>query len=319
MPVLDASHDSIHPVGDDPAWSESWYFNAYDAEAGAGFVTRIGLRANEGVAHAFLLTWLPRGGVSWFEETTPITALPDGTITVGGFSLEPIEAMRAWRLGARGRDGAGREIVVGATFEASMPPYGIDAPSRDPAIGSAAATGALATGHFEQAGRYAGTIEVGGQATPIAARGIRDKSWGPRRTDGSRGLRAWRWFSIVMEDDFQLGGIRVSSDRGELHRGWIRRGGEITTVRRWGIRTTTAPDGLTQRRVELEVADKLGGVLRLDGEVLRVAPVSIGESSAGMTILEGLTCFRSAGRDGFGIAEYAHLLDAEGRPSVPVD
>ena len=318
MPVLEACHDSIHPVGDDPAWSESWYFNAYDAEADAGFVTRIGLRANERVAHAFLLTWLPGGGVSWFEETTPLDELADGVIAVGGFSVEPVEAMRAWRLAAHGRDAAGRELAVAATFEASMPPFGIDAPSRDPAVGSAAATGALATGHFEQAGRYAGTIEVDGRPTAIAARGIRDKSWGPRRTDGSRGLRAWRWFSIVMGDDFQLGGIRVSSDRGELHRGWIRRGGEITTVRRWGLRTTTEEDGLTHRRVELEVADKLGGTLRLAGDVLRVAPVSIGEST-GMTIFEGLARFRGAGRDGYGIAEYAHLLGADGRPVVPVD
>lgn len=318
MPVLDAIHDAIHPPGEDPAWSESWYFNAYDPLAGAGFVSRVGLRAHERTAHAFLLTWLPEGGFSWIEETRPLERLPSGTIAVGDFVLEPIEAMRTWRIEARGRDAGGRGVGIKATFEAAMPPFGIDAPSRNPVPGSVASTAALATGHFEQAGRYAGTIEIDGRASAIAARGIRDKSWGPRRTDGSRGLHAWRWFSIVVEDDFQLGGIRVFSDRGELHRGWIRRGGEITTIRRWGIRTTTADDGLTQRRVELEVADKLGGVLRLDGEVLRVAPVSIGES-AGMTILEGLACFHSAGRDGYGIAEYAHLLDASGRPIVPVD
>ena len=30
MPILDESHDFMHPVEGDQAWSESYYFNCYD-------------------------------------------------------------------------------------------------------------------------------------------------------------------------------------------------------------------------------------------------------------------------------------------------
>ncbi len=41
MPVLDASHDFAHDVEGDSAWSESYYFNAYDpaVDTWAGRVT----------------------------------------------------------------------------------------------------------------------------------------------------------------------------------------------------------------------------------------------------------------------------------------
>ncbi len=36
MPILDPSHDGMHPVEGDSAWSESYYFNAYEGETGNG-------------------------------------------------------------------------------------------------------------------------------------------------------------------------------------------------------------------------------------------------------------------------------------------
>ena len=48
MPLLGPSHDLAHQVGDDPAWSESYYFNAYAPETDAGFFARIGIRPNAG-------------------------------------------------------------------------------------------------------------------------------------------------------------------------------------------------------------------------------------------------------------------------------
>ena len=48
MPILGPRHDYAHPVEADPAWSESYYFNAYDPASDSGFFTRIGIRPNEG-------------------------------------------------------------------------------------------------------------------------------------------------------------------------------------------------------------------------------------------------------------------------------
>ena len=48
MPILEPKHDHAHPVEADVAWSESYYFNAYDPGTDSGFFTRIGIRPNEG-------------------------------------------------------------------------------------------------------------------------------------------------------------------------------------------------------------------------------------------------------------------------------
>ena len=48
MPVLETHHDLAHPVEGDTAWSESYYFNAFDPGSDSGFFTRIGIRPNEG-------------------------------------------------------------------------------------------------------------------------------------------------------------------------------------------------------------------------------------------------------------------------------
>ena len=37
MPILAPGHDYAHPVESDTAWSESYYFNAYDPASDSGF------------------------------------------------------------------------------------------------------------------------------------------------------------------------------------------------------------------------------------------------------------------------------------------
>ncbi len=47
MPLLDARHDTAHPVEkDDLYWSESYYFNGYCAATDTGLLGRIGIRPN---------------------------------------------------------------------------------------------------------------------------------------------------------------------------------------------------------------------------------------------------------------------------------
>ena len=61
MPILDARHDLAHPVEGDSAWSESYYFNAYDPGTDSGFFTRVGIRPNEGTMDVGMSLWLPNG------------------------------------------------------------------------------------------------------------------------------------------------------------------------------------------------------------------------------------------------------------------
>jgi hypothetical protein len=319
VPILDARHDFPHPVEPDPAWSESWYFNAFAPTAGTGFVTRIGIRPHEGFAHAFVVFWLPGGGASYFEERRPERSIVDASTTTAHVRIERIEPMRWWRVRIGPLPAEGRRIAIDARFEALGPAIGIDRAggsfdSHDQA--RAAVRRSLASGHLEQPGKWTGTIDVDGERFALDGFGNRDKSWGPRDTAG-RGLKAWRWFSINIGAATHLGGIRAITEDGELHRGWVQDGGVISSVRRWDLETTLAADGLTHRALVLDVRDRDGRLRKLQGRVERIVEIGIGEA-AGLKVLEGLTRYELDGREGYGIAEYAHAIDNEGRPAVPV-
>ena len=130
----------------------------------------------------------------------------------------------------------------------------------------------------------------------------------------------WRWFSINIGDDLHFGGIRLGTEAGDLHRGWVSRDGRVTSVRNWGLSTEVAGDGLTQRVIHLEVTDKEGRTEQLTGRVLRVADIG---RPGGTVINEGLCEWTHERADGttsvgYGIGEYLHQVDELGRPRVPV-
>src|SRR5438876_6490037 len=98
MPILDERHDFAHPVEGDQAWSESYYFNAYDPDADAGFFTRIGIRPGEGTMDVGLSAWLPGGALAIVRGVCPQLSMIDTDLEVGGVRYQRLEPMRAWRL-----------------------------------------------------------------------------------------------------------------------------------------------------------------------------------------------------------------------------
>ena len=78
MPILDASHDVAHEVEGDTAWSESYYFNAYDPAVDAGLFTRIGVRPNEGTIDVGLSAWLPGDRIANERGVRERTAMTEG-------------------------------------------------------------------------------------------------------------------------------------------------------------------------------------------------------------------------------------------------
>lgn len=332
MPILDARHDLGHPVEGDSAWSESYYFNGYDPASDSGLFTRIGVRPNEGTMDVGLSVWLPTGEIAELRSVVECHEVPGRVLEVGPVRYEMIEPMARWRITAdaefsarpcvRG-DASSRpvSISVDLTFDGIAPPIGTDGESSgSPRTEEArAASGTTGKGHFEQAGTWGGTITVDG--TPLTwsgARGNRDRSWGPRRWGGPT---MWRWFSLNVGDVLQVGGIRIGTPAGDLHRGWIWDGEHASSVANWGLRTELAGDGVTHRVVHLTVTDKGGREFELRGDVMRVADIG---RAGGTMVNEGLTRWTyqdPAGitHVGYGISEYLHQLDEHGVPSVPVE
>lgn len=129
----------------------------------------------------------------------------------------------------------------------------------------------------------------------------------------------WRWFSINVGDDTHFGGIRIGTEAGDLHRGWVWDGAEATSIREWHVNTQLEDDGLTHRVTDVTARDKAGRQHELRGELLRVA--SLGRRGLGRATVvnEGLARWTYQGRVGFGIAEYLHQLDDSGRPVIAIE
>jgi hypothetical protein len=327
MPILDATHDFAHPVEADTAWSESYYFNAYDPVTDTGFFTRIGIRPNEGTMDVGLSVWLPGTDLAVIHGVRPQREMTDRDLAVAGIRYDRVEAMREWRITADAdafvrdlsgqRDPRPTRLRLDVTFHALAPAIGSDGQGRAGVGASAATRQHVGKGHLEQAGRWTGWIEADGLRHMLAdARGNRDKSWGPRRWGGPR---MWRWFSINIGDDVHFGGIRIGTDAGDLHRGWVWRDGEHASIREWVVTTELADDGITHRTTRIRATDAKNRTHGLKGDLLRVAPVAheIGERR---TVLnEGLARWTYEGRTGYGISEYLHQLGPDGRPLVPIE
>ncbi len=332
MPILDARHDLAHPVEGDTAWSESYYFNAYDPDTDSGFFTRIGIRPNEGTMDVGMSVWLPDGELGSYHWVKEQREMVDSLLEVGAVTYEMLEPLQSWRL-TMDDEVQARPCVRGQTethpvkvaldvrFDAITPAVGTDGqPGRGPKSAQAAsAAGTVGKGHLEQAGHWTGALTVDGERHEwLGARGNRDRSWGPRRWGGPK---MWRWFSINVGDGLHFGGIRIGTEAGDLHRGWVWDGDDATSVAEWRVRTELAADGVTHEVVHLEVVDKKERTFGLRGDVLRVADVG---QARGTLVNEGLarwTYDDPAGgeRTGYGICEYLHQLDEGGRPVVPVE
>lgn len=352
MPVLDAAHDFAHEVEGDSAWSESYYFNAYDPAVDAGLFTRIGVRPNESTMDVGLSVWLPGDRIANVRGVREQRVMTDDDLDVGGVRYQRLEPMRSWRLTAEadaevfdlaapsgiGRPGAGKPgagqpgggqpgggqhqpIALDLAFESLIPAIGTDGQGRSArSDGSAASTATtVGKGHLEQAGRWSGTISCDGETwtlDPASARGNRDKSWGPRRWGGPQ---MWRWFSINVGDDVHFGGIRIGTPAGDLHRGWVWRDGEATSICDWDVSSELADDGVTHRASHVRATDKRDRVHELRGDILRVYGVPHKTGDRYTVVNEGLARWTYEGRTGYGISEYLHQLDDEGRPLVPIE
>ena len=333
MPILDARHDLAHPVEGDTAWSESYYFNAYDPVTDSGLFSRIGIRPNEGTMDVGMSLWLPGGELGEYRWVKEQCEMVDSVLEVGAVRYEMLEALQSWRLTMDGevqarpcstrRDGHPRRSRSHST-SASTPsprpsaPTGsrAEAPSR-PRRPRRRARSARGISSRPGAGR-ARSRSTGRATSGSGAHGNRDRSWGPRRWGGPT---MWRWFSINIGEDMHFGGIRLGTGAGDLHRGWVWDGTRATSVAEWRVRTELADDGVTHRVVHLDVVDKSGRTYPLRGDVLRVADIG---RAGGTMVNEGLARWTyedpsGAARTGYGICEYLHQLDDGGRPVVPVE
>jgi hypothetical protein len=283
-----------------------------------GFYTRVGVRPNEGTIDVGLAFWVPGGTLASLGHRREQHEMIDRRLEVGPVTYELVEPMTRWRLTCDGGTRQHGRVAMDVTFDALMPAIGGDGQRNQAADPSSAATRlSVGKGHLEQAGRWAGWIEIDGNRVELGAKamGNRDKSWGPRRW-GSPTM--WRWFSINIDAATHFGGIVIGTEGGDLHRGWVWRDGAHESIAEWRITSELDDDGVTHRRTMVTALDKAGREHDLVADVIRVEPGAAGVAPSTTIVNEGLARWTYEGRTGTGISEYLHQLDANARPVVPI-
>jgi hypothetical protein len=321
--------EKMHPVGDDPAWSESYYFNFVDPDSKLGMFTRMGFRPRNGWADALHVIYLEGRRVAFTYGRRDIeTDLSryDGDLTAGHLSLECVVPHEHWRLLYEGpaQDIPDAEILLTRSkerpegwftpatlemaldFECLTPPH-------------YAAKGAH--GHFEQSGRVTGTIALGEDQWQVQGYGVRDKSWGPRdwgagsqgggagtSSDESAGPSPFvNWFSMNFGAEAALGGSCFRQADGVIRgEGWLQRGDERTVLKNVVIETDYKTDSIIHRAIRLTGETESGESVLITGDVRSVCPTKIPMPGGAIFVNEGLAEFRWGDGVGYGIAEHWH-------------
>jgi hypothetical protein len=321
--------EQMHPVGDDPAWSESYYFNFVDPDSKLGMFTRMGFRPGNGWADALHVVYLTGKRVLFTYGRRDIEAdltRYDGDLAAGDLHLVCEAPHTRWRVQYRG---PAQDIADGAILlerSKSRPdgwftPATLDMDVVFDCLTEPHYAAKGERGHFEQSGRVTGVISVGKERWEVAGYGVRDKSWGPRdwgagnresmpKSSATEGPAPFvNWFSMNFGEYAALGGSCFRHADGVIRgEGWLQRGGTSGALKNVVIETDYAPDSILHEAVRLTGETEDGEQLRIDGRVLSMCPTKIPMPGGATFVNEGLAEFTWGERTGYGIAEHWHAV-----------
>jgi hypothetical protein len=185
--ILSATDDYTHPVGLEPNFNESMYFQFHDPAAGIGGFLRLAKRPNEGRGERTVCLYLPDGSVAFGFARPDVDA--DDSFRGAGLTVEVVEPFQHLRVTFGGtvnllpdpaalRDPKAAlattprtECTVTLDLHAAAPPYAeiFDGDGES-----------FAPNHYEQLMTVTGAMTLGDKSREVNGFGLRDHSWGPR-------------------------------------------------------------------------------------------------------------------------------------------
>jgi hypothetical protein len=307
--------DYPHPLGPEPNFNESMYFNFFDRSRRVGGFVRLGNRANEGRAEATATLYLPDGRVLFGFARPPISG--NDAFDAGGMRFEVLEPAQRLRTTFAGEvlelreprtladprrafaESPRRRVSLDLVHEAVGPMYGHRA-DRDE--GDRGAEQQFAKAHYEQHMAVKGELALDGVPMPIEGFGLRDHSWGPRFWQA---IHSYEWLTLNFGSDF---GAVVSVIRrdasSERIGGVVVRGDSLDPVKTARVSAEYEPGGLHHRRVDARIETASGERLEISGEVVGYVPLRNRRGSLVTHIGEGMTEWRCGDRVGYGLSEF---------------
>ena len=312
--------DYTHPLGPEPNFNESMYFNFFDAERGIGGFVRIGNRANEGRAEMTVTVFLPDGRVLFSFKRPQITS--NDAFDCGGLRFEVIEPTQTLRTVYRGSvleladprkmadprkafvESPKTRISLDLTHQAVGPMYG---GSRAKDEHDRPAEEQFASAHYEQHMAVSGRLVIDDEVCEIRGHGLRDHSWGPRYWQA---IESYEWLTMNFGPD--LGAMITIVRRDADHQkkgGVIVRNGKLERLVDAEIRAEFEDNGLYHRRVFVEASTAAGEKLEIRGEVKGFIPLRNRREGLVTHIGEGMTEWHLGDRVGYGLSEFLRQVE----------
>jgi hypothetical protein len=268
IPLVNSSDDLFHDRSDDPYWNESAYFHFLIPERKAAGFFYVFHRPNMKASAGGVALWDPTGWDvydclfhEWYDYQPIAPEAEMFSFTMDcGLSAECPAPLNSYRL-AHAADGFSLDLTFEAFMEPVCPKRGVQA-------------WGLGSGHYEQAGRMRGTVELEGENLAVDCMTFRDHSWGPRRPTAwknkggyqfafhseSSGFVAWTR-SDLPADTNPIFGVTE-----ELALGWYIRAGVLAELVSGERRVVERGSDGRPLRVVLDAVDELGRELHAEAE-----------------------------------------------------
>ena len=185
---IQPADEGRHPF--DPAvewWNESWFWDWYDADGTNAGHCRIGIHPTQQRAWIWLYVWRAGEWLAIEETRLPLADLDQPRLGYDRWGLRfGWDVARPLARGHLHVEGYGRVLAGPRTGMVLPVTVDLDVTAIGPphSMGKAVAEGHASerypASRFEQPITVAGTVAIAGDQRPLAGRGERDHSWGPR-------------------------------------------------------------------------------------------------------------------------------------------
>ncbi len=320
--------DFFHPVGDDPSWSESYYFYYFDPSQNIGGITRAGFRAHDGWKDYMHIVFLEGRHIVFCYDRKDMPR-GDEDMRVGALSLDRVDPFKRWKIGF---DGQGQDLADGRiliTPKRDRPEGWLQLADVDMEIDFAALCDPLYMfsaggrhGHFEQPGRCSGHITVGGQRRSFSGFGLRDKSWGPRPwtapgkgsvdkppvelAGGAASGLFTMWITSVLNENLAFAlTVSKGADGNVYGGGFLYKDGAYHQMLSASVDSDFEDGSLVHRRNRIAATFENGHSIKGVGEILSLGPSKIPMPGGATLVNSGMTRFTlDSGESGLGSSEY---------------
>jgi hypothetical protein len=319
---LTPEDDYTHPLGPEPNFNESMYFNFFDPAQGIGGFIRIGNRANEGRAEVTVTLYLKDGRVLFTFKRAPIDH--NDAFDAGGARFEVITPGEKLRTVYEGRvvdldeprnmkdprkaftESPKRQVVLDLVHEAVGPMYGSSGSKEE---SERSADQQFAKAHYEQHMAVSGEIRIDDEVVHIQGYGLRDHSWGPRYWQA---IESYEWLTLNFGPDLgaMISVIRRDADHIRTG-GVIVRDGKLETIVKAEVDADYEGNGLYHRSVRADIETSSGETHRITGEVQGFIPLRNRREGLVTHIGEGMTAWSWGDRKGYGLSEFLRQVPGE--------